>query len=94
MGKRPKDLQTVLFLIGIQELGKATRVFTKEEKQDLIHIGTCRLLSQRGYYEFVGRDEEGWPHYELKASLPSMEKEFQERLLKELSTEYFSRIVQ
>ncbi|MBK9043076.1 MAG: hypothetical protein IPN97_07710 [Saprospiraceae bacterium] len=47
------DLNTILLLIGIQELGKvSTTKFTKEEKTDLLHIATCRLLSQDGYYEF------------------------------------------
>ena len=31
IGKRPKDLNSVLFLIGVQELGKGNKVFSKEE---------------------------------------------------------------
>ncbi len=89
LGKRPKDLQAVLLLIGVQELGRGIGVFSKEEKQDLIHIGVCRLLAMRGYYMFVGVDEEGWPHYELKEALPEMNSSFQEDLLKSLSGEYF-----
>ena len=59
------DLNAVLFLIGIQELGRWPGSFTKEEKQDLMHIAVCRLLSYDGYYEFAGRDADGWPHYRL-----------------------------
>ena len=47
--KRPKDLNAILFLIGVQELGQGSRVFTKEEKQDLMHIAICKVLSLSGY---------------------------------------------
>lgn len=57
------SFNTILLLIGVQELGRFQDDFTKEEKQDLMHIAVCRLLSDEGYYEFVGRDEDGWPHY-------------------------------
>ena len=39
------DLNSILFLIGIQELGRVQTRFSKEEKQDLMHIAVCRLLS-------------------------------------------------
>ncbi len=38
------DLQSILFLIGIQELGFVQHEFTKEEKQDLMHVAVCALL--------------------------------------------------
>ncbi len=92
MGKPPRDLKSVLYLVGVQELGKGFRPFSKEEKQDLIHIGTCSLLAQRGYYVFRGRDEEGWPHYELQKGLPFVELAEQEGLIKDLAIEYFQKI--
>jgi hypothetical protein len=49
-GKKP-DLEAVLFLIGIQEFGRIREKFTKEQKQDLMHVAICSLLSQSGYYE-------------------------------------------
>lgn len=43
------DLQAILFLVGIQELGRVPEgTFTKEEKRDLMHIAVCRLLSYEG----------------------------------------------
>ena len=63
-GEEP-DLQVVLFLIGVQELGKGPQKFSKDEKQDLMHIAVCRLLSTFGYYELEGLDQEGWPHWKL-----------------------------
>lgn len=83
------DLQAVLFLIGIQELGLLQKDFTKEEKQDLIHIAVCKLLSFEGYYEFVGRDQDGWPHYHQTRPLPKHDVDDQEKLLKTCAVEYF-----
>ena len=83
------DLNTVLFLIGIQELGRWKRDFSKEEKQDLMHIGVCRLLSQDGYFEFVGRDQDGWPHYRQMREMPVQGVTEQERLLKMNAVRYF-----
>lgn len=66
MGKEAlPDLQSILFLIGIQELGRWSpdKNFSKEEKQDLMHIAVCTLLEPDGYYDFIGRDGDGWPHW-------------------------------
>jgi len=58
------DLQTVLFLIGVQELGRIPKTkFTKEEKRDLMHVAVCTLLEDEGYFIFEGRDQDGWPHW-------------------------------
>jgi hypothetical protein len=83
------DLNTVLYLIGIQELGRWKRSFSKEEKQDLMHIAVCRLLSQEGYFEFVGRDEDGWPHYRQVLEMPPRNTIEQEKLLKMNAVRYF-----
>jgi len=82
------DLNALLFLIGLQEVGRLQETFTKEEKQELMHVAVCRLLSQRGYYEFVGRDEDGWPHWEAIKPV-EVQGPAQEDLLKELVVEYF-----
>lgn len=83
------DLQGLLFLIGVQELGQGYRKFSKDEKQDLMHIATCRLLSFYDYYILKGLDEEGWPHWELKQSLPTMSLGEQDYLLKQAAIAYF-----
>ncbi|MBL7718568.1 MAG: hypothetical protein JNL72_07020 [Flavipsychrobacter sp.] len=89
-GKLP-DMEGILFLIGINELGEVPgRKFSKEQKQDLMHIAVCKLLSQRGYYEFEGIDGDGWPHY-MMVKKPEVENMAgQERMLKECIVEYFS----
>ncbi len=83
------DLNAILFLIGIQELGRWEERFTKEEKQDLMHIAVCRVLSNEGYYEFVGQDADGWPHYERTKLLPKTNLKEQELLLKRNILHYF-----
>lgn len=89
IGKKPTDLNSVLFLIGVQELGKGHRAFTKEQKQDLMHIAICKVLSLSGYYELEGIDEEGWPHWKLVKKLPHFDILEQEKLLKMHVMEYF-----
>ena len=91
IGKKPKDLNSVLFLIGVQELGKGSRNFSKEEKQDLMHIAICKVLSLSGYYELEGLDEDGWPHWKIVKKLPNIDLLEQERLLKMHVIEYFEK---
>ncbi len=84
------DMNGVLFMIGIQELGIIQPTFTKEEKQDLMHLAVCRLLSYDGYYEWEGRDADGWPHYKLVSAIPIMGEEAQEKLLQLKIIQYFN----
>jgi hypothetical protein len=91
MGKKPKDLNGVLFTIGVQELGKGARHFSKEEKQDLLHIAICKVLSLSGYYELQGTDKDGWPHWKLIKKLPHFDLLEQEKLLKMHVIEYFEK---
>jgi len=89
LGKRPGDLNSVLFLIGVQELGKGAMFFTKEQKQDLMHIAICKVLSLSGYYELEGMDQDGWPHWRLVRKLPHVDLLTQEKLLKLHVIKYF-----
>lgn len=90
-GKRPNDFNAVLFIIGVHELGKGARRFTKEEKQDLMHIAICKILSLAGYYELEGIDREGWPHWKLVKKLPHLDMMEQEKLMKIHIIEYFEQ---
>lgn len=83
------DLNAILFLIGVQELGRWQQNFTKEEKQDLMHIAVCRLMSIDGYYQFAGRDADGWPHWEMLKPFPQKGVKTQEAFLKEKVIQYF-----
>jgi hypothetical protein len=91
IGKKPKDLNGVLFIIGVQELGKGSILFSKEEKQDLMHIAICKVLSLAGYYELDGLDKEGWPHWKMIKKLPHFDLIEQEKLLKMHVIEYFEK---
>jgi hypothetical protein len=94
LGKRPSDLNAVLFLIGIQELGKGPISFTKEQKQDLMHIAVCKVLSLSGFYELEGLDNDGWPHWRLTEKLPHFNLITQENLLKAHVIQYFKEELQ
>jgi hypothetical protein len=86
------DLQGILFLVGIQELGQGIRTFSKDEKQDLMHIATCRLMSNYGYYERMGNDNDGWPVWQLKDRPPAMKLKEQDALLKQAAVRYFREL--
>ncbi len=83
------DLNAILFLIGIQELGFVKEKFSKEEKQDLMHIAICHLLSDDGYFEFEGRDADGWPHWKALRPIEVSGVKEQERMLQEKIIKYF-----
>lgn len=82
-------METILFLIGVQELGQIKNKFTKEQKQDLMHIAVCRLLLPGGFYESEGNDAEGWPHFRQLKPMPEMSPIEQENFLKDYILLYF-----
>ncbi len=85
----PLDLDAIIYLIGVQELGQVHRTFKKDEKVNLMHIAICRLLEPYGYYEFDFFDADGWPHYKLKEPLPPLKPGEQSLLMKEAIVQYF-----
>jgi hypothetical protein len=87
-GKKP-DLEAVLFLIGMQETGFIKEKITKEQKQDLMHVAVCTVLSQSGYYEVEYHDKEGWPHFKQLKEMPSLNLFEQENFLKDHILLYF-----
>lgn len=83
------DLDAIIYLIGVQELGKFKQTFKKDEKINLMHIAICRLLEPYGYYEFDFYDNDGWPHYKVKEELPPLKAGEQSVLMKEAIVHYF-----
>lgn len=83
------DVQSMLFLIGVNELGVGYREFSKSEKTDLLHIALCTVLEPYGYYEFEGRDKDQWPHFKLLKNLPPLSDQQQQHLMKEAMIDYF-----
>ena len=90
-GQRP-DLNAILFIIGMNEVGVIKEVWEKEEKLNLMHVAVCRLLSTEGYYKLMGADEEGWPHYQAVKGIPPLSMKEQEELLKRKIVEYFETL--
>jgi hypothetical protein len=91
LGKKPADLNGVLFLIGVQELGQGQKNFSKEQKQDLMHIAICKVLSLAGFYALDYIDQDGWPHWKLIKKLPHFDSLEQEKFLKIQVLEYFEQ---
>lgn len=88
--KKP-DMETILFLIGIQEFGDIKEQFTKEQKQDLMHIAVCSLLAPSGYYELERVDDDGWPHFRQLKPMPELSVPEQELFLKDHILLYFDQ---
>ncbi|WP_257658713.1 hypothetical protein [Parapedobacter lycopersici] len=83
------DIKIMLFLIGVQELGKGPMKFSKRQKEELMHIATCRLFSSMGFYELEGLDQDGWPHWRLLKPIPNYTLLEQEMIIKSLIIDYF-----
>ena len=86
----PLNLEAIIYLIGVQELGQGAREFSKDDKVNLMHIAICRLLEPYGYYEFEAIDSDGWPHYKLVKELPDLKPGEQSVLMKEAIIGYFT----
>ncbi len=83
------DYAAILFLIGVQELGMDYQNFKKDQKVELVHVGICSVLMPYGYYEFKGRDDDGWPHFERTDLLPALQPQEQEMLIRKAIVRYF-----
>ncbi|MFM6976915.1 MAG: hypothetical protein ACKOW2_08740 [Sphingobacteriaceae bacterium] len=86
------DIKVLLFLIGVQELGQGPQKFSKRQKEELMHIATCRLFSEMGFYELEGLDQDGWPHWKLVKPIPAYTLLEQEMLMKSLIVNYFESL--
>lgn len=86
--KHPQ-IDTLLFLIGVQELGSGQQKYTKDDKLNILHIAVCRLLEPFGYYKFSHYDEDGYPHFEQLEQLPDLKPNEQQLLMKKAIIQYF-----
>lgn len=82
-------VETMLFLIGVQELGSGQQKYSKDDKVNLIHIAVCRLLEPFGYYKFSYYDEAGYPHFDEILPLPELKSNEQQLLMKKAIIQYF-----
>jgi len=90
-GGEKLDVDSITYLIGIQELGKGFQKYKKEEKINIMHIAICTLLEPFGFYAFDYFDEEGWPHYKILDELPFLKPGEQSILMKEAIVMYFEK---
>jgi hypothetical protein len=90
-GKKP-DLEAILFLVGVRELGANSHDFTKEQKVDLMHVGLCAVLAPGGFFRLSHLDQDGWPHWEQIQPLPHVDIFSQEVFLKSHIVDYFADI--
>ncbi len=86
------NLDGIMYLIGVQELGQVGRRFKKDDKINLMHIAICKLLEPYGYYEFDYVDNDGWPHYKTLNQLPNLKPGEQTVLMKEAIIQYFENM--
>jgi len=86
------DMNGILMIIGVQELGQGPQEFSKEQKQDLMHIAICTVLIPSGYYSLDGLDDEGWPHFTQLKPLPEFNLFEQENFLKDHILLYFESL--
>jgi len=91
--KMEADVDAMLFMIGVQELGKGFNEFDKTQKLELMHIGICAVLLDDGYYSFLHRDDDGWPHYKAERKLPFVKGQEQKDFIKEKLVNYFSEYI-
>lgn len=87
----PLDYAGILFLIGLQELGKPYKNYKKDDKLAIMHIAVCTLLEPYGIYEHIGKDEDGWPHWRLVEELPPLSDAQQNKLITEAIIDYFEK---
>lgn len=83
------EIESIILLIGIQEFGKGYFKPSKDEKMDLMHIATCKLLDPSGYYKYLGKDADGWPQWEAMTNLPILRPGEQKELMKKAIINYF-----
>ena len=77
------DLDSIIYLVGVQELGQPQAKFKKDDKVNLMHIAICTLLEPYGFYEFDFIDDDGWPHFNNVSKLPALRAAEHAILMKE-----------
>jgi hypothetical protein len=90
--KHQPGLDAVLFIIGMNAIGKGNIPYDREEKMNLLHVAHCTVFALSGYYELERVDEDGWPHFKSLKQYPAMELMEQELFLKEHILKYFESI--
>jgi len=83
------NLNTILFIIGLQELNLEIDCLTKDQKLEVIHVGLCAIFVSPGYYKLIGRDQDGWLHFKQLKKFPNLNNEDQENSIKQAIMNYY-----
>jgi hypothetical protein len=87
------NLEFLMFVMGIQELGQGYKAYSKQEKTDLIALAQCKLMSMSGYTSENGRDIDGWPLYEVLIDEKELAPSSKDQLLKKNLILYFEPVI-
>ncbi len=87
----PKDLMSVLFIIGLQEMGSGFKKYSQAEKTEIIKTAHIKLLSREKYYLNIATDKGSLPVWieNPERQLPAGKN--LEKLLQSLSLDYFNQ---
>jgi hypothetical protein len=66
--------------------------FTKEEKFNLINLGSCTLYLEMGLVTLNGTDDEGWPVFHQNALAPVIPEERKLKTLQDCAIRYFKKV--
>ncbi len=86
------DLNGVLFLVGMRERGLLFQTFTKEEKLNLINLGSCTLFQEMGLVTISGTDNDGWPVFHQNTLAPKITEELKIKTLQDCAIRYFKKV--
>ena len=86
------DLNGVLFLVGMREQGLSFQPFTKEEKVNLINLGSCTLYQEMGLVKRIGTDSEGWPLFHQNSLAPVIPEDRKLKTLQDCAIRYFQKV--
>lgn len=86
----PKDLMSVLFIIGLQEMGSGFKKYSQAEKTEIIKTAHVKLLSREKYFLNISTDKVSLPVWieNPEKQLPAGKN--LEKLLQSLSLDYFN----
>lgn len=89
---RTPDVDAMLFLIGVQSVGRGYEPdLPKERKQSLIMEGSYLAFETLGVYSRVGMERNGFWIWEKSFDLPKLSVENQEKLLRIGILNYFAQ---
>jgi hypothetical protein len=91
-GRKP-DIDSLLFLIGVQSVGRGYEPdIPKERKQSLIMEGSYLAFETIGVYQRVGMERNGFWIWQKNFDLPELTVDEQEKLLQVGILNYFEQV--